>query len=416
MTTGRGNKIHAQPHTWAWPAFVLSMLIITARKWESLAWPRLYAEDGPVFLTGAFARGIWSIFEPYAGYLHAIPRVGALVSAQLPVAGIPAASAWFSFFITAATFAVILWKPSPVRFRGVVLILIALLPNTGEVFFNLTNTIWFSGLLLFFLLISDDPVSRRGRLADYSALFLCSVSGIYSVLLAPFFLARTIIAPRTRYRLVSAAIVLSGAVTQLVVFKLTSPPSTDVTMGPAVEWLPVLAKRTIGQTFLQPGWLGAGHGGVAVSLIFAVLLCFVLVYGWRKNNWTIVAGLGFLALLLAATAIRIRVPALLEGNNGDRYFFLPGIILILVVIQIFTHSTTFSARACAGTLLAMAVINGTQRFWMERYPLRQWSEDSKCFGDDRPCNIEIIPDGWGFQYDPAWPYLRSWHKSRTSGS
>lgn len=53
----------------------------------------LWAEDGTVFVQGAYEHGLSAFITPYVGYLHLVPRLIAAVSTQLPLAAQAAAMA-----------------------------------------------------------------------------------------------------------------------------------------------------------------------------------------------------------------------------------------------------------------------------------------------------------------------------------
>ncbi|HEY6233910.1 MAG TPA: hypothetical protein VIW69_02250, partial [Candidatus Elarobacter sp.] len=78
-----------------------------ARRPDLLATPQLYAEDGVIFFRDAALSGVASLFAPYAGYHHAIPRAVALIALPLPAALQPAAYAWISVALAAACCAVL---------------------------------------------------------------------------------------------------------------------------------------------------------------------------------------------------------------------------------------------------------------------------------------------------------------------
>ncbi len=67
----------------------LAALLALGRLWAT-GWPfdRLWAEDGAVFLADALDHGWGSLTYSYAGYLHGVPRVIALLGTELPLADV----------------------------------------------------------------------------------------------------------------------------------------------------------------------------------------------------------------------------------------------------------------------------------------------------------------------------------------
>ena len=55
--------------------FTLAFIVIISRRPDAILNPQFWAEDGSVFYAQAYNKGIInSLFLPYAGYLHAVPR------------------------------------------------------------------------------------------------------------------------------------------------------------------------------------------------------------------------------------------------------------------------------------------------------------------------------------------------------
>ena len=54
--------------------------VLAARRPEMFSNPQFWAEDSTVFYHGAYTRGATAIFEPYASYLHLVPRLTAALA------------------------------------------------------------------------------------------------------------------------------------------------------------------------------------------------------------------------------------------------------------------------------------------------------------------------------------------------
>src|SRR5215472_2407952 len=65
--------------------FALVFLLLVFRRPDALTNPQFWAEDGVQFFFSQITRGTWaSLFRPYAGYLHLIPRLVAAGASPLP--------------------------------------------------------------------------------------------------------------------------------------------------------------------------------------------------------------------------------------------------------------------------------------------------------------------------------------------
>ena len=140
---------------------VILTLIMFIRNISSITNAQLWAEDANIFLQGYLDYGIKSLFIPYAGYLHTIPRLIIILSYRLSnllnngILLVPFFSVLLSTIIGAFCIGYIcskkfLWLGS-LTFRMLLALLLCFVPKTGEVYYNTTNLHWFLGYFLFFL-------------------------------------------------------------------------------------------------------------------------------------------------------------------------------------------------------------------------------------------------------------------------
>ncbi len=107
-----------------------------------------WAEDGRVFLGGAYADGWSAVLRPYAGYLHVYARLAAIVAARLPVrdaAAVLAVAGALAAGLMAATavLATAAWVRS-VELRAVLGLTLVLFPfGASEIAANVANSHWF---------------------------------------------------------------------------------------------------------------------------------------------------------------------------------------------------------------------------------------------------------------------------------
>lgn len=107
-----------------------------------------WAEDGRVFLGGAYAGGWAAVLRPYAGYLHVYARLAAIVAARFPVrdaAAVLAVAGALAAGLMAATavVATAAWVRS-VELRAVLGVTLVLFPfGASEIAANVANSHWF---------------------------------------------------------------------------------------------------------------------------------------------------------------------------------------------------------------------------------------------------------------------------------
>ena len=119
-----------------------------------------------MFYVDALVRKGSSLFLPYAGYLHLVPRLTALGAARFDPLWAPALTTGVAFALTLVVFARLLSPRMELPRRGLLPLAVVLLPDAREIFFNLTNVQWLLALGLVGLAVSRDPGRWTGHVGD----------------------------------------------------------------------------------------------------------------------------------------------------------------------------------------------------------------------------------------------------------
>jgi hypothetical protein len=196
--------------------------------------PGLWGEDGNIFINEAHDAGLGSLFKPYAGYMHLAPRGISYVASFLPLEYVPLAFhlAWLLAFIVTvyiiqSRLAALSVHPA---FYIWALVLLAIQPQAGEVFFTLTNIQWFTGLALLAYLIF--PFARLPKSWETVLIFIAGLTGPFSVLALPVLALRAVVFRdiRRNYQVYVAVALCAGI--QIAFILLSSRPiaahSTDI--------------------------------------------------------------------------------------------------------------------------------------------------------------------------------------------
>ncbi|WP_223695053.1 hypothetical protein [Leifsonia poae] len=287
------------------PAPVLaSFTVVCALAWALVAWLRLpaiardtlWAEDGRTFLQAAGAHGLLNtLFVPYAGYLHLVPRILAGLVVLLPVdawaIGMTAGSCLVAGFLAAVVFVcardIVPWLPARLLVASLT-VLAPLAPR--EVLGNAANVhSLFLWALLWMLLYR--PRTQRGAVALGVIALVASFTEIQSLLLLPLLVLR----PREPLRWIVRAGLLLGLFVQVVVtlaWPRAHPGNPPVPLlselyGYLINAVTPLA---VPQTSIGPliaAW------GPAVGLVILVALTpaviFAVMRGRRERRFAVVA-------------------------------------------------------------------------------------------------------------------------------
>lgn len=288
----------------------------------------LWAEDGIIFATEAFSLGWKSITTPYAGYLHFFPRMIALISTVFGIDLLPIVFLVGWFLAVGYALIVIFRSLTSRNFKATtaafVCISIFILPSSGEVYFNLTNSQWFLGLgLCVYFIIPINPIFNWRF--DVFFLPFVALTGPFCVIVLPFAALKIIMVSKNfhlwNWRL---SILFIGAIVQVVYFLSSSRTGGMLDLN-ALHWLSAL------DIFLTFGIMKFGFG-------FSVIIWTVVAYFVRdlctKNSDA--RATGFILLALAFTFFAVSLwstkgapTALHPMFGGARYYFVPYSLILL---------------------------------------------------------------------------------------
>ena len=237
----------------------LGVVSFVARGTTRLRESSLFAEDGQIFLAEAHNDGLSAVLEPYAGYLHLIPRLIAAAFEPAPITATPVlyaagAIAVHLALLTPALSPRLGWLiPTPLL-RAILFATLCVMPPMWEPFGNIANLIFVAGICLLLLGLSEDPRTTSGRVAELLVIALLGMSGPLIVVFVPFMAWRWWRNGRTHHSLTVAAVAGATAASQLFVY-LTSDRSTP---GGGT---PTLLARTAYERVEE-----AGSSGTRISL------------------------------------------------------------------------------------------------------------------------------------------------------
>lgn len=320
--------------------------------WSALAYLRLspeargtiWAEDGLIFLTQALQLGpAAAVVEPYAGYMHLLPRLVAAVAVALPLGAaelVLGAGAALVVGLAATTTYVLSAGHLPSRVVRLLLAsMVVLLPVGGlETAANVANSHWFLMAAAFWALAARPTRTAHVVLAT-TVVVLAAASDPLTVVLAPLVLARLLLLRRRRDHVVTAGFAVATAAQLAVVLgtsRADSPGTDPVTVLQGylaqVPFALLVGPDRAGPLFERHGW-----SAVAVAVALVVLAAAVALAGSR--------GLGLLALTAGVASVAFfGVPVTVswseafdpEGRyglsiTGGRYLVVPMLLLLVVV-------------------------------------------------------------------------------------
>ena len=405
-----------------WIVTCIVAVLFVARRPASFFAPQFWAEDGTVFYSGEVVHGVRTLFQPYAGYLHVVPRLTSIVAAHVPALYAPAVFALVAF--VGAVWACSLF--ADVRYRSLVssdglrylaCVAFAVVPSAHELIGTIANLHSYLVLGVFLLLSGgggEADSHRRIRivLGSIAALF-CVFSAPEAAILIPFAIWTAVRAYDVLQRLIPLC-VLFAATIQLIVLSAnrSDGPASNAPLGDAVfptvvAFLHRVVIGTIGGDAASALVSRLNAEGFAVILLIVVTIILTLVLqrepGVRAGILSLLAGCFVLIwLAIHGRGLVSFFPSL--GNiafGGERYFFLPDCAFILIIAIALDRWSSPARVALFAALFICGAINNFQpgalgdQHWAQYAPavdawIRAERDGSPNPGVDAPIN----PPGW----------------------
>jgi len=376
-----------------------TVAILFLRRPDAFLNPQFWAEDF-LFLMEAEQGGWSALFTPRVGYLHLLPRTIAGTAAHFDPFLQPI---FFSAGAVAVLLVVILSCLSnrhDLPGKPLLALAVVLVPHSGEVFFNPTNAQWIAALALLLTLIKRDASTTFQWISDLGVLVFAGLSGPFVLFTAPFYALRAW-QRRSPASGVLFIVIVAAASTQAW-FIWQGPPDREfVGDFSALSLWANVSYRLPYTLFLgvaaRPEF-GRGAAIAAGSLI--VLFIGVAATRDGPHRRELLVFLGFTALLLASTTLRKRFDLwhFPDLANGDRYFFIPKVLLLWVVV---TLAATVAAdrwiRWTAAGLLAAGFMLNAPRYRFQPYQDHAWYSLCPDIRAGKSVTVTINPD-WTFSY------------------
>ena len=392
---------------------VVGTALYVARRPQALTSAEFRLEDGQTFFIGAFfGSPIESVLRPYAGYLHVLPRLVALLERAVPIAMAPLVANAAAVVVAVGVAGYIasgrLSAAIPNRALRLALgALVLLVPGVGEIHGSITFSIWYLGVFLVAAAVASEPVTLRGRAAELAALVVAGLTGPAVLLFAPVHVVGALYR-RTRWRTATAIATCATAAVQLIL--LVVSVRAHAGGGPVSRAAVVAVLRGLVEPIL-----GARITGDLVEVrllalaVAAAILIGLAIVAWRLDRrW--LAALGYLWLISVAASLVAstnRYASLLEPLVGQRYFFFPGLVVGAAILVGLAHR-----RGPVEVVLAIALGVGViSDYQLPPLPTYDWATRSQCIGGPEPCRVPVeTPATWTIHWPgPNGPYRQVRH-------
>lgn len=365
-----------------------ALVVLISRRPDQWFSPQFWAEDGMFFFADAANHGWKSVFFPYAGYLHLVPRVVACATIHLPWEFLPMVYAIVAGVITAAVVTRVVYSQTPLVPRIAAACAIVAVPHTGEVFLNITNINWILGLVLIVNLLEPAPETPVTFWRRSLEVLTAGFSGAVVLVLFPFALFWAWRWRRVRSAWPIVAVWAFSFLVQLVVF-LNSPRATTIRLpaaGDVGQLLPLYsAALSLGS------WVPYSLSvGVVVAALWLLALGSILLDSTNQARGRAGLMLVAAALLLAAgRAGSIGWPN--PWGAGARFVYLPLVLLIWASASLAVGTARRRCRILASALCALPIVASTSAWSATPLPQLNWPAQVREAREGKRTVFEIPP-------------------------
>ena len=397
--------------------FITSVVIIALlfRRYDAFDNPQIYAEDGKIFLQQYKELGIASLFKPYAGYLHTVPRLVALLWGGVDYIFLPACYNYTTLVITTAVAIYLYHRGKKMGLKHPVLFGTAFLflPLDSEIFMNLTNVIWITSLAVVVYVFTYRPEDNDDvnyfsiqQLTKLVVLIVFALTGPCALLLSPIILLKLWMERKKisiKNSIPLGIILICGAI-QVICMKLIDPGwdrRGEVVYKPG-HFVEFLTNNIKDLFFLnKPIFLNLSPE-IMPAICFVILAALVLVFLWiykkcgfRDKYVLLLAGvLYFASFIVVYWPNEYFVLAL----HSARYYFIPYACIALIVIVAADKKLKNSHIA-----LYLAFISFHGPLIAFALPDKHWKAQVLAYKSGTTDELQINPDGWSVKLPKVTP-------------
>jgi hypothetical protein len=378
---------------------------------------RFYAEEGAFFFAYAWhmpwERALW---HPLGGYLNIVASGSTLLAkvlverSWLPLEDAPyVTEAIALFFQTCPAILILSSRASWLRPRWAVVAALAILatpPLAEQVWLHTLHSQFHLAICAALILTTETGGALGLTLFRLALLLLGPLSGPASIVMLPFFAARSLV-ERSRGRWLQTAILAFGSAVQLGLFYSASGARSyhidaDVLAGVMFvrhAMLPLLGPvLTIPLAHDIRVLAGAGGMPWGIPLASALLfggLALAALYRWREAAaWLLIPGLA-LAAVSYTGAIRAG-PSLLTVEFATRYAFAPQVLIGFALLALATSHRGRLSQICA-IAVAWIVAIGLLSYFRPLDSVADgpdWRAEVAAWRADPQHRLAVWPKGW----------------------
>lgn len=343
--------------------------------------------------------------QPMAGYLHLLLRGIAFSGMYLDPALQPGWYLAAALFFTAVVGNTCLSKRNPMACRYFLPVAIALIPHTGEVPLNLTNLQWITALGLLVTALKDDPSTGVQWISDVFFVVVVGLTGPFILFVVPLLLYRAY-ARRTYRSYVLLGLAVAVSLVQLWYVYSTLPRSDGPPVIDAFKVFAVVSRRLFGSVVLGEASFEMKEYASAALGVGMLLYLSVSIWTLQKDRAVYALLLFYMLAVVFVSGFTKRFDTwyILDVVNGDRYFFVPKVVLVWIMIGIIARGERPWSYLSGMVMICTGLVLNLGAYRFAPYQDFKWYEQCPRIRKFEEVTVDINP-GWRLQYTRRAPIL-----------
>ena len=395
--------------------FLIAFILIVSRRPDVILYPQFWAEDGRIWFEQAYNIGVLkALFIPHTGYFQTFSRLVASFALFFPLKFAPLVfnlvAIFFKILLINLLFSKRFSKIIPELSTKIFLaILYIALPNTSEVFANVTNMHWYLAILAFMVIILGVSKNVWWKIFDNFIIILSGLSGPFVILLIPIAIVRWFIKKDKEFLVPFLLLLICSAIQAyfilMTAFDTRSAMSLGVTIG-------LFIKIVTGQIFVGAiigkrgfAWL-YNHGFLSnfIYIINFLIGSLIILFVFIKSKWELKSFLVFSGLILLISLAKPM--ASLSQNQwyilslpgaGTRYWFIPMLAFVFCLVFLLKKQNSIYIRLLSIILFAImsvgVVWDWSHHEWEDLHYV-EYAEKFEQLPVGEEFKIPIHPKGW----------------------
>jgi hypothetical protein len=393
-----------------WWFALFSLFLHILRQPFAFLHPQFWAEDGKIFFLQDYLFGPHAFLRTYAGYLHLWPRLAAFIFGYLPLYWLPLVYKLFSLFTHGILLALISSKRFPGSHvqKAICMLIIPFVPNDGEAYLNLANTISFCCLILSALVVLSPPTNWCSRATEAVGTFILGATGPYFVFILPLAVVYWTFQGDKKWTYFSRGLgLLGGTILQAAFFNIKDRPEPLDIHPPFSAWAKAIRVALKCLEFGKVPFPKFVEWIMAIGTLAALLICFwpgiKAIAEKRFSASTFLAGVATANLAASMWVGRVFLNNLGPFTGASRYYFVSYVLVLWALVLDWDKKFPYLRRVLIASSFLFSLFN-----FSSMMPSRgvDWANQVRELKDLGKVEMKALPlrPEWTFlvEKDKAW--------------